>query len=974
MELAEDTVTQGLHLIGGQSENALVTPTGIQNFVLRTRVAEIPSLSIHTERTTFSRRVKWRGQLTLPNLGDIATKLLVTERTSGREHEFPVVTRITSGSDSPRTELFATFSVDWSSLPTQLPGEWLDFAIVVTTGQRLETRVGVPRPVFRKRLIHRVRAARADRDGETRYYGPFYTYRARNLASYVATISTDTANQISRLGRFLSLRRAWYRLTNPPLWIVGETGFKAQDTGLHLFQHLREHHPEIDARFVIDADSPDRELVESVGPILIHGEPEHASAVLLADKLIGSHHPEYLYPVRTNEFKRKVRATKVFQQHGIMGTKWMANLYGHGVAGFEADCFLVSSPSEKEMVQRDFGYVSKRVVVTGLSRFDALLAPSTPKRQLLVIPTWRDWIKDREGLLDSEFYRQWVGLVRSPDFKRVVTEAEWQVKLILHPNFRNFTDLFEEENIVVVQQGTETVQDLLRTSAVLLTDFSSVGFDFALLGRSVVYFQFDRDRFLGRRGSHLDLDTDLPGDIAFDVEGVTRALEAASRRDGAASKEALEKARVFFPMMDRRSSARVVAAVKGARREPGRRLRSIVRRASQTFYRRFRRSRFYFPFARRFYLMARLLPVKSNWVVFESGLGKQYGDSPKAIYRELTRLRPDMRKTWFYRGRISDVDDATEIVPRLSLRYYYALARAQYWVNNQSFPHYIRRRKQQFFVQTWHGTPLKRMARDIDEIHGRDRGYLGRALTAARQWSLLVSPNAYTSAVMESAFDYQGKVLEVGYPRNDALHGVSATSLRQRVRRALGIADDKRIVLLAPTFRDRNLGQEGLSPVVQFGFEQWLAQAPEDTVLLLRRHVLDKGIVPIPDHQGRRILDVTSYPDIQDLLVVADVLVTDYSSVYFDYLNLQRPIVFFAPDLDDYRDVLRGFYLDYERDLPGPIAQTSQRARELVVEALEQGSLEGYDLEEFADRYCPLDDGAAAKRVVDHVFGPGSQA
>lgn len=974
VELAQGATAEGLSLVGSNLENILVCPTGPHHFVLRTAVAALPGVRVSTAWIKYSNRVRWKGFIKVPNVGAAATELVVTERTTGVSHEFPVRARVVSRSDAPRVVLRATFDVDWASLPTEVAGEWLDFSLVVTSGEYLVTRVGVPRPIFRRRVLHRVRAARADSGGKTRYYGPFHTFRARSLAAYVATISTETANEISRTSRFLGLRRAWYRMTSPPLWVVGETGFKAQDTGLHLFRYLRAHHPEIDARFVIEADSPDRGLVESVGPVLIHGEPEHARAVLLASRLVGSHHPEYLYPVRTNEFKRKVRATKVFQQHGVMGTKWMANLYGHGVAGFEADCFLVSSPSEKEMIQRDFGYAPKRVVVTGLSRFDALLAPSTPKPQLLIIPTWRDWVKDKESLLKSEFYERWLALVRSPQFQRTVADAGWHVKLILHPNFRHFADAFVSENVIVVHQGEETVQDLLRTSAVLLTDFSSVAFDFALLGRSVVYFHFDRERFLGKRGSHLDLDVDLPGDIAFDADGVIRALEAASLRGGGATEESLERARRFFPMMDRESSARVYEAIKNATPEPWHRLKSILKRGSQTFYKRFRRSRFYFPFARAFYLTVRLLPMSNNWVVFESGLGKQYGDSPKAIYRELSQRRPQMRKTWSYEGRISDADRATKTVPRLSLRYFYALARARYWVNNQSFPHYVRRRKRQVFVQTWHGTPLKRMARDLDEIYGRDDGYLQRALTGAQQWSLLISPNRFTSKVMRRAFCYQGEVLEVGYPRNDLLHGDRAVELQRKVRRALGLAGDKRIVLFAPTFRDRDLGQVGLSPVVEFGFDRWLEEAPADAVLLLRRHVLDKGTVPIPHHTGRRIIDVTSYPDIQDLLAAADVLVTDYSSVYFDYLNLQRPIVFFAPDLDDYRDVLRGFYLDYERDLPGPIAQTSQRARELVVEALEQGSLEGYDLEEFADRYCPLDDGDAAKRVVDHVFGTGSQA
>lgn len=969
VRFADEASVGGLAPVGDALKNAFLCPTGKSNFVIRTAAKGVPAVKVSTLRTRFTDRVRWQGRVVLPTSDSFGLELAVTERKTGVSRQFPVKTRVLSRQGAPRTELACNFEVKWADLPAELSGEPLDFALVLRVGGLLEARAGVPGSDFFGRLLHPIRSARVDSKGTTRYYGPFRTFRANNLAAHVAMVPTDTANTISRTTRFLRVRRLLYRLANRPLWVVGETGFKAQDTGLHLFRYLRQNHPEIDARFVVHGDSPDRQRVESVGPVLVHGTPGHAKAVLLASRLIGSHHPDYLYPVRTREFKRKVYGTKVFQQHGIMGTKWMANLYGRGVAGFETDCFLVSSPSEKAMIERDFGYRSKRVVVTGLARFDALLAPSSAKPQLLVIPTWRDWVKVEQDLLESEFYERWAGLLRSPEFQHATREAGWDVKLILHPNFREFAHAFEAANVTVVRQGEETVQELLRTSAVLLTDYSSVAFDFALLGRSVVYFQFDRERFLGKRGSHLDLDKDLPGEIAFDEDSVIQALGAASERGGTATSRAKEQAQRFFPMMDQRSAARVYDAVKHARPERFRRLRLFMSRATHGLYRRFRRSPFYIPCARALYKAATILPVVDGWVIFESGLGKQYGDSPKAIYQCLSHRYPELRKTWIYGGRIPDADDATDVIPRLSLRYYYALARAKYWVNNQSFPHYIRRRKRQVFVQTWHGTPLKKMGRDLDVVHGRDAGYLKRALTGARQWSVLVSPNRYTSNALKSAFGFTAEVLEVGYPRNDVLHADNADRAERAVRRTLGIAPNKRLVLFAPTFRDRDLGRRGISPVAALGFQEWLTQVPDDVVLLLRRHVLDKGSVPIPEHAGRRILDVTAYPDMQDLLAAADVLVTDYSSVYFDYLNRQQPIVFFAPDLDDYRDVVRGFYLDYESDLPGPLATEAEHARQLIFGALEDGVIRGYDLGEYAKIYCALDDGRAAERVVDHIFG-----
>ena len=332
-----------------------------------------------------------------------------------------------------------------------------------------------------------------------------------------------------------------------------------------------------------------------------------------------------------------------------------------------------------------------------------------------------------------------------------------------------------------------------------------------------------------------------------------------------------------------------------------------------------------------------------------------------------------LRKVWAYSGRLPVVDEHTKVVQRLSPAYYYYLARSKYWVNNQSFPHYVTRRPEGVYVQTWHGTPLKRMLHDLETIHGRDGGYVGRASAAARQWSLLVSPSPYATQTIRSAFRYEGSVLEQGYPRNDVFYREDRDAVGARVRRRLGIPADKRVVLYAPTFRDDQAVANRFAFTLPFDLARFHEALGEDVVLLLRMHVLVKRDLKIPEEYAATVLDVSGYPEIQELYLASDVLVTDYSSVFFDFAALRRPMVFFAYDLESYRDNLRGFYLDYETDLPGPVV-TSEDALYDALLSLERVQKEfsgRYDA--FLERFSPMDDGHAAERVVDHVFGRSAQ-
>jgi len=841
----------------------------------------------------------------------------------------------------------------------------------ITTAQNPEPheiRVGRTRMITR----YRTRPGWAQQGDRAVAVNPYYTFKAKRASFNVNHLDAGTARYLRTRLRMRYVDRLLH--LNRETWLVGERPYKAQDNGYWLFRYLREQHPELDAHYVIQADSPERANVEPLGNVVLFGSREHIRLALRATKIVGTHHPDFLYPIRTREFNRAVRATRVFLQHGVMGTKWMADLYGKAAPGFETDLFVASSEREKEYLVGDFGYDPEEVVVTGLPRFDSLFAGDVAvnPRQLLVMPTWRDWLLDPDRYRESEFHETWSQFLHHPELRRLAEEHGLEVVFCLHPNMQQFRSLFADAPVRLIEQGEVDVQVLLKQSAMLVTDYSSVGFDFSFLDKPVAYFQFDREKFLGRMGSHLELDEELPGPVFRSVDRVVAEVLERWESGFAIEPAYRKRADRFIAARDRQNAARVYDAVRAAHRRQRLRKRLASSEALNVLPQAIRRSPYYFPAMRRLYAVASRLPADNRLVLFESGLGKQYADSPRYLYEELVQRRPDLIKVWAYNGRLRAPDPHTRVVPRLSMRYFYYLARARYWVNNQSFPHYIRRRPDRVFVQTWHGTPIKRMLHDLPEIHGRDAGYVERATRGAEQWSVLVSPNEYTSERMRSAFRYRGEILEVGYPRNDVLHRSDRDQVAARVRARLGIEPGQRVFLYAPTFRDDQVQGGRFTFELPFDLERLQAELGDDAVLLLRMHVLVARGLEIPAHLRDFARDVSGYPEIQELYLASDALITDYSSVFFDYAQLRRPMVFYAYDLASYRDTLRGFYLDYATELPGPIVETEAELIDALTSLARVDAEYAERREAFIARFAPQDDGHAAERVVDAIWGPKS--
>src|SRR5699024_3109409 len=190
--------------------------------------------------------------------------------------------------------------------------------------------------------------------------------------------------------------------------------YKAQYTGYHFFKYMREKHPDKNVYYVISKDSPEYSNVAPLGNVLEYGSKEHIKNTIIATKIFSSHHTNYLFPIRTARFAKLVHATRMFLQHGVLGVKNMSNIYSANSETFKVDQFVVSSEYEKEYIVRDMKYKPKNVIVTGLSRFDELFNPNTEvKRQILIIPTWRDWIQNADIFLESEYYKRYLSLINN---------------------------------------------------------------------------------------------------------------------------------------------------------------------------------------------------------------------------------------------------------------------------------------------------------------------------------------------------------------------------------------------------------------------------------------------------------------------------------------------------------------------------------------------------------------------------------
>jgi len=415
-------------------------------------------------------------------------------------------------------------------------------------------------------------------------------------------------------------------------------------------------------------------------------------------------------------------------------------------------------------------------------------------------------------------------------------------------------------------------------------------------------------------------------------------------------------------------------------------------------------------------IMAAVLPVSRKTVLFMSNMGKNYSGNPKAIYLAMKKDErfKDCRLVWaFTRAYLSSGKgtgagmpadakgcplaesginlqnsiDGIDYVVYGGFKYYYRLATAGIWVFDTRQEPYLVKRKKNIYLQTWHGTPLKKLGLDISEMNMAGEGeknskveHYRKAFTdESAKWDYLIAQNDFSAETFRRCFGYKREILMTGYPRNDELFGAVADN-------------EKKVLLYAPTWRDDKYLEGGWYRYSsELDFEKLEKELGDRFRIIVKLHYLvklRKNDIPEECIKSGFVSVIGNECDIAELYKTADGLITDYSSVMFDYAITGRPMFFYCYDLEAYRDELRGFYFDFIEEAPGPISRTSEELVRDIRNSFDKQIDAGIDSEikaaetgimtkekdtessveekyrKFREKYNAYDDGHAAEKIV----------
>lgn len=320
---------------------------------------------------------------------------------------------------------------------------------------------------------------------------------------------------------------------NNNIWMIGERTDTAQESGIQMFKWLQEH-TDVEAYYVIDETSEDYAGIQHLDHVLRFGSEDHLRIAPQAQVLMCTHDIENIMPYKAAPgFWGYEDTTKIFLQHGVLGRKNVEYHRKYYESPF--DLFNVSSDYEKrDVVMKEMGYKDEEVAVTGLPRFDRLpLEPRKKIKRVLIMPTWRDWLNSTEAFTHSEYLKRYMSLINNEQLLKL--SEQYQLELNFYPHYRaqSFFKMYLEDNaasqVNYVELGKETVQDLLINHDLLITDYSSVSFDFSYMNKPVLFYHFDVAHFF-RKGILRPINDTFIGDIAYSENELIYNIEAALKR------------------------------------------------------------------------------------------------------------------------------------------------------------------------------------------------------------------------------------------------------------------------------------------------------------------------------------------------------------------------------------------------------------------------------------------------------------
>ena len=367
-----------------------------------------------------------------------------------------------------------------------------------------------------------------------------------------------------------------------------------------------------------------------------------------------------------------------------------------------------------------------------------------------------------------------------------------------------------------------------------------------------------------------------------------------------------------------------------------------------------------------------LIPTDKKIIIFQSSNGRNYTGNPRYIYEEMVcqGLDEEYECIWFLFDTSIEIPGRCKKIRNNYFPYFWYLMRAGFWVFDSRQPLYCRKKKSVTYIQTWHGTPLKKLALDMDRM---DMGgstdindYHRQFLVTCKDWDYLISQNNFSTEIFRSCFAFKDRpILEIGYPRNDILIRDNKKDKIIEYKKMLGLPLDKKIILYAPTWRDNEYSVKGKYKFAsKLNFDKAQKELSDEYIFIVKYHYLVSDKIDWSPYEGF-VYTFDETKDIAWLYLVSDMMITDYSSVMFDYSLLKRPMLFFAYDLQDYKENLRGFYFDFVEEAPGPI---SRDTNQLINDIKSYEPLKWEDkYQTYSNKYNHVDDGHASEKVIDLI-------
>lgn len=354
-----------------------------------------------------------------------------------------------------------------------------------------------------------------------------------------------------------------------------------------------------------------------------------------------------------------------------------------------------------------------------------------------------------------------------------------------------------------------------------------------------------------------------------------------------------------------------------------------------------------------------------NRVVFSSFSGKGFSDNPKYLYLKLKELYPEMETVWVLNDINTEIPGDAKKVKTNSIKHLYYMATSKYWIFNARIPGLFLKREEQVYLQTWHGTPYKKLGLDMDVAYFGGVNYKLNFYKNAQRWDYLVSANKYSTKIFQSSFGVdESIILEYGYPRNDILHEVSFEKVKL-IKEYLSIPSEKKVILYCPTWRDDNKSSDkNYKFNIVLDLERLRAKFGDSCVILMRMHYLISEYMDLSDFDGFAY-DVSDYPDIQELYIISDLMITDYSSTMFDYAYLNRPILIYAYDFKKYSGLMRGAYFDLKKLHPYLFCEFQNELEDNIEKSFTEGE---FSLnQDFINKFCPVNNNASGY-ILSRVF------